>query len=72
MILDPQGFAPNEPLSNHAVQAFVHKDCPLSPRMCFGIATGFGGVPINICEYFKDESTAKLPKAECTYSVDGP
>ena len=50
MNLDPKGFAPNEPLSNHAVQAFVHKDCPLSPRMCFGIATGFGGEPINICE----------------------
>ncbi len=67
MDLDPKGFSQNEGMSNHAVVAFVHKDCPISDRMCFGIATGFGGVPVNICQHFKDESTAEVPKAECAY-----
>ena len=71
MNLDPKGFAPNEPLSNHAVQAFVHKDCPLSNRMCFGIATDSAGAD-QCLRVFKDESTAEVPKAECTYSIDGP
>ena len=70
MLLDPGGFKPNEAMSNHAVVAFVHKDCPIN-RMCFGVATGFGGVPINVCEHFKDESTAEIPRAQCLYQNPG-
>ena len=70
MILDPKGFSQNEGLSNHAVVALVHKDCPVGGRMCFGVATGFGGVPVNICEHFKDESTVETPKADCTWKAE--
>jgi len=69
MNLDPKKFKRDESKSNHAVAAVVHEDCPIN-RMCFGIATGFGGVPVNICEYFKDESTDEAPKAECTYKKE--
>lgn len=64
MKLDPKLFARDESKSNHAVAALVYPGCPLG-KMCFGIATGFGGVPVNICEHLKDESTAETPNANC-------
>lgn len=52
MKLDPKKFIPNEDFSNHAVQGFSHPDCPIK-KGCFGIATGFGGAFLPICEHFK-------------------
>ncbi len=69
MKLDPKKFIPDEDFSNHAVQGFSHPDCPIK-KGCFGIATGFGGVPVRICEYCKSTDTT----AECEqddYVIEG-
>lgn len=52
MKLTEANLIQDEALSNHAVVAIRCTACPLSePRMCFGIATGFGGGIIGKCEF---------------------
>lgn len=52
MKLTEPNMVQDESLSNHAVLALRCSTCPLpAPRMCFGIATGFGGGVTGKCEH---------------------
>ena len=57
MKLDEKKFFPSEEHSNHAVQAFATGECPKDPKgACCGIATGFGGAMVKLCESFDEEN----------------
>lgn len=60
MKLDKEKFKENEAKSNHAVVAMEYADCPIQ-KICFGIATGFGGAPTGLCEHLD------FKEGECTY-----
>ncbi len=71
MDLNHKKFFQDESKSNPMAVAMSYPDCPLpEKRPCFWIVTGFGGVPGEVCPHFKDESTAEVLKAECTYSAE--
>lgn len=64
MKLTETNMAQDESLSTHAVVAMRCKECPLpAPRMCFGIATGFGGRVIGECEFLGPDDN----DPECTH-----
>jgi len=63
MEIDIKKLKSDESRSNPMAVAMVYQDCPIN-RPCFWIVVGFG-TPAEICEYFKDESTETMPKAEC-------
>lgn len=64
MKLDQANMAQDETLSNHAVVALRCNACPLQThRMCFGIATGFGGGVTGKCEFLGPDDN----NPECTH-----
>lgn len=65
MKLTDANIVPDESLSNHAVQALRCTACPLPvARMCFGVATGFGGGVVGKCEHLMEPSGVDL---ECNH-----
>jgi len=65
MLLDKDKMVADEKFSNHAVQGFSYQDCPRPVKDvgCFGIATGFGGVPVVMCDCLN------LETGECNYEA---
>lgn len=62
MKLDPNKFVPDEEFSSHYVQGYSYPDCPIK-KGCFGIATGFGGGFMKMCDYLKYDNET----VECLY-----
>ena len=60
MKLDQEKFTENEAKSNHAAVGMEYADCPIQ-KICFAIATGFGGAAVGMCEHLD------FKEGECKY-----